>query len=82
MPAFLAVRSGLPAQALTLPRGASIIGRGTGADIQLTHPEISRQHCRVTWDGQSCSVEDLDSARGTVVNGRGIFAATAGASWR
>jgi ABC-type multidrug transport system ATPase subunit/pSer/pThr/pTyr-binding forkhead associated (FHA) protein len=72
MPAFLAVRSGLPAQALALTRGDTIIGRGTGADIQLTHPEVSRQHCRVTWNGESCSVEDLGSARGTAVNGTGI----------
>jgi ABC-type multidrug transport system ATPase subunit len=31
--------------------------------------EVSRRHCRFTWTGEVCTVEDMGSIRGTRVNG-------------
>ena len=76
MPAYLAVISGLPPQTLSLEPGSFIAGRGEEAEIELTHVEISRAHCRFVWDGERCTVEDMGSTRGTRVNGERIAAIT------
>ena len=52
-----------------------MLGRSTEADLELAHVEISRQHCRFTWDGEQWIVEDLGSSRGTKVNGVRIYTA-------
>jgi ABC-type multidrug transport system ATPase subunit/pSer/pThr/pTyr-binding forkhead associated (FHA) protein len=74
--AHLAVTSGLPERVFALQEGSFVAGRAADADFELSHVEISRQHCRFTWDGKACIVEDLGSVRGTRVNGRRIEAAT------
>lgn len=43
----------------------------------LSHPEVSRRHCRILREGESWFVEDLGSQRGTVVNGNRISGRTA-----
>jgi ABC-type multidrug transport system ATPase subunit len=69
-PPMLTVLSGLPPASHLLRVGEVVIGRSSDADLQLKHPEISRRHCRLIWDGQSgCTVEDLASRWGTKVNG-------------
>jgi len=70
--AHLAVTSGLPARVFPLPEGSTIAGRSAECELELGHVEISRQHCRFTWDGNTCILEDLGSARGTQVNGARI----------
>ncbi len=77
MTAHLALVAGLPPKVFPLAEGALIAGRTAGTDIELASVEISRQHCRILWDGQTCSVEDLHSAHGTRVNGTRIEALTA-----
>jgi len=74
--AHLAVTSGLPGRVFALREGSFIAGRSAEADFELAHVEISRQHCRFTWDGKACVVEDLGSVRGTRVNGHRIEAPT------
>ena len=76
MTAYLAVVSGLPQQTVALEPGTHIAGRGEEAEIELTHVEISRAHCRFVWDGARCTVEDMGSTRGTSVNGERIAALT------
>jgi len=49
-----------------------VIGRSTEADLVLTHPEISRRHCRILSQEGVFLIEDLGSQRGTVVNGSPI----------
>ncbi|EDY18338.1 FHA modulated ABC efflux pump with fused ATPase and integral membrane subunits [Chthoniobacter flavus Ellin428] len=70
--AHLAVTSGLPARVFALRAGSFVAGRAAEVDFELSHVEISRQHCRFTWDGNKCIVEDLGSVRGTRVNGHRI----------
>ena len=42
-----------------------VIGRGEDATVRLDTPEISRQHARVTFRGESILVRDLGSSNGT-----------------
>ncbi len=65
----LAILSGLPAGQITLRRGALLVGRLAESDIQLDHPEISRYHCKLHWNGHDAQIEDLGSRRGTRLNG-------------
>ena len=67
--AQLVIIRGLEPAAFPLQIGQGVIGRAPGSAIELKHPEISRQHCRITWDGQSCFVENISSTRGTTING-------------
>jgi ABC-type multidrug transport system ATPase subunit len=69
---YLALTGGLPPKVFALKPGTVVAGRSAEADLVLKHVEISRQHCRFTWDGKECRVEDLGSVRGTMVNGEKI----------
>ncbi len=71
-PAYIAVTSGLPRKTLVLAPGSYVAGRAPDAGLHLSHVSISRHHCRFTWDGETCTVEDLGSQRGTKVNGEPI----------
>ena len=74
--AHLAITGGLPPRVFPLGEGSFVAGRSGEADFELSHVEISRQHARFSWDGETCTVEDLGSARGTRVNGQRIEAIT------
>ena len=68
----LSILSGLPAGQVALREGALLIGRLAESDIQLDHPEISRYHCKVHWNGRDAQLEDLGSRRGTRINGAAL----------
>lgn len=70
--ARLVVMRGLEPAVFPLAIGQGVIGRAPGSAIELRHPEVSRQHCRVTWDGANCVVENLSASRGTTLNGLAI----------
>ncbi len=75
--AYLATLSGVPPKAVRLSGAESVIaGRSPDCGLVLQNVEISRQHCRFDWNGHTCAVEDLGSARGTRVNGAAITART------
>jgi hypothetical protein len=58
-------------------RGATIlvdhaimrIGRDPVNEIVIDHPQVSRQHSRLTWQSNQVFVEDAGSSNGTFVNG-------------
>ncbi len=52
------------------------IGRDLNNDILINDPEVSRYHLRIRMLKQGCSVEDLGSSNGTMVNGERIHAPT------
>lgn len=54
-----------------------MIGRGETCDIHLPDRQVSRQHARVMWSGNSYLVEDLGSKNGTHVNGQQVDGAAA-----
>jgi ABC-type multidrug transport system ATPase subunit len=53
-----------------------VIGRSTEADLVLSHPEISRRHCKIISEEGVFLIEDLGSQRGTAVNGNPIAGQT------
>lgn len=59
-------------QRITLSADEVIIGRGDTARIRLPSPDVSREHCRLTYANRRLIVEDLKSRNGTFINGRPI----------
>ena len=57
---------------ITVPEGEISLGRSSQNDVCLVDPILSRHHCRISFHGGVLSVEDLDSANGTLVNGEEI----------
>jgi pSer/pThr/pTyr-binding forkhead associated (FHA) protein len=55
-----------------LKQGSNIIGRGTGADLQLMDQGVSRRHADVHVADGHATVYDLGSTNGTSVNGNTI----------
>ena len=54
---------------ITVPEGEISLGRSSQNDVCLVDPILSRHHCRISFHDGVLSVEDLDSANGTLVNG-------------
>ena len=73
----ISILAGLPPRSEILPSENVIVGRAAEVDLILSHPEVSRRHCRILREGESWFVEDLGSQRGTAVNGSRISGRTA-----
>lgn len=54
-----------------------VLGRHPDAGLRLSHPSVSRRHCRLFERDGACWVEDLGSTQGTQVDGRAIAGPTA-----
>ncbi|NSW53886.1 MAG: FHA domain-containing protein [Anaerolineae bacterium] len=52
-----------------LPDGQYVIGRTSAADIQIAETKVSRLHARITVRDGLCTVEDVGSSNGTMLNG-------------
>src|SRR5689334_8464541 len=50
----------------------AVIGRSRGADFVLPDVALSRQHCRLHWDGCRAWVHDLGSLNGTYIISIGV----------
>lgn len=48
------------------------IGRGNRADLMISHPTVSREHCKLLEQGGELVVKDNGSSNGTFVNGSKI----------
>ena len=74
MKAELHIKSGLDSTStFDLARlGSYTIGRRSQNDVHLPDKSISRQHCRIDYDGEFYWIVDLDSHNGTYVNGRRV----------
>lgn len=53
-----------------LPRGRTVIGRGSESDITVSDTGISRRHVEIRWDGERAEVHDLGSTNGSLLNGQ------------
>jgi ABC-type multidrug transport system ATPase subunit/pSer/pThr/pTyr-binding forkhead associated (FHA) protein len=51
---------------------SSMVGRDEASDVRLDSPIVSRHHARLVRQGDVVTIEDLDSANGTYLNGRRI----------
>ena len=54
----------------TLGEGQMLVGRGDGVEIRLHDDRVSREHARITIDGDHILLEDLGSKNGTFCNGQ------------
>jgi DNA-binding NtrC family response regulator len=45
------------------------LGRSSECDVSIVDPGVSREHCRLTLNGNELFLEDLGSTNGTIVNG-------------
>jgi len=61
-------------QSYELKPGSLTLGRAKGCDIQVNDPQVSRQHAKLEFDGQKCTIYDEGSANGTFVNGQRVGA--------
>ncbi len=72
---FLVTEDGRMRYAL-LDREGIILGSGTGADLRLEDPTVSRRHCRLCAGPDGLRLEDLGSTNGTRIGvapaGRGV----------
>jgi sigma-B regulation protein RsbU (phosphoserine phosphatase) len=50
------------------------VGRGSKNDIDLDHSSVSRKHAEITVAGDRITIQDLNSANGTKVNGKELIA--------
>ena len=46
-----------------------VVGRGTRSGIRILDTEVSRSHAMFRYDGEKCTLEDMGSSNGTLVNG-------------
>src|SRR3990172_8588355 len=53
----------------TLPQGETLIGREPSIALPLVYPLVSRRHARLDCTESACTITDLESANGTIVNG-------------
>jgi pSer/pThr/pTyr-binding forkhead associated (FHA) protein len=61
--------AGRPPLTFSIREGDAVIGREPGLAVFVPKRGISRHHAKLTWDGASYWIEDLDSRNGTFVNG-------------
>ncbi|MEO8980849.1 MAG: FHA domain-containing protein [Polyangiaceae bacterium] len=69
-----ALRDGAHEHKLTTSPLVVVLGRGSGADIVVAGPLVSRQHAELRETDQGLVIADLSSRNGVFVNGRRINA--------
>jgi diguanylate cyclase (GGDEF)-like protein len=66
---ILLLDEGAVVKKIPLVTGSLVIGRSDDADVVISSKDVSRRHARVTCDGSTVWIEDMDSTNGTLVNG-------------
>jgi two-component system, cell cycle response regulator len=51
-----------------LGRQPTVLGRSSKCDVQIDQESVSRNHCRITFNGKTYTMRDLGSTNGTYVN--------------
>jgi pSer/pThr/pTyr-binding forkhead associated (FHA) protein len=59
-----------PAAIHRIVRPDTIVGRGEEAHFSIDDEQVSKAHCRIRVDGPVCTIFDLGSRNGTILNGR------------
>lgn len=54
------------------PKRPMIIGRSTDADLSIAQRSVSREHCRIWFDGGRFKITDLESTNHTYINQKQI----------
>lgn len=67
-PVLIVIRGALPGKKFSLKGTSFLLGRDKSVEIQIEDPNVSRQHARLTRDGDNFLLEDLGSRNGTFLN--------------
>jgi DNA segregation ATPase FtsK/SpoIIIE, S-DNA-T family len=59
-------------RAVALESGSHLLGRGSGAQVRLDDPDVSRRHAVVAVGAEGITVADLGSTNGTRLGGRTV----------
>jgi sigma-B regulation protein RsbU (phosphoserine phosphatase) len=59
---------GPPLPPISVSRAGAVMGRGSGCDIRLADPTISRRHASISRQGEEWMLTDLGGANGTWLN--------------
>lgn len=70
----LVVEQGGRRTVMKLRPPAAVLGRARGNTVRIPSAEVSRRHCRLLLKDGLVTLEDLDSANGTFLNGRRVKA--------
>ncbi|MDQ6603698.1 MAG: FHA domain-containing protein [Chloroflexota bacterium] len=60
---------GIAASLMLYGKELATIGRASENDLVLDHPQVSRRHAQVRWNGSQYVISDLNSTNGVYVNG-------------
>jgi len=71
-PRLVAIRGLLKGTVIPLPEGDYTVGRQSGNKLAVEDHAVSRQHCIFTRTGTDCTLKDLESRNGTLVNGTAV----------
>jgi general secretion pathway protein A len=69
---LVVVAEGKTVGELPLSMGRTIIGRTPDNDLQIDSRFVSRHHCQIITQAESCVVEDLNSTNGIVIKSRRV----------
>jgi hypothetical protein len=70
-PVLIMIQGAEPGSFYKLPRHrATTIGRSSQNTVRVVGPSISRFHCEVVWVKDRWVLRDLESKKGTILNGR------------
>jgi len=72
MPKLLLKFNAAVIKEIPFDKPALSVGRKADNDVVIDNPAVSGRHCRLSWQGGTCFVEDLDSTNGTYVNEKRI----------
>lgn len=68
--AMLIIKKGISSkEPLFLAPKDQVLGNSNSSEILIVNPFVSRQHCRVKFDGSNFLISDLKSKNGTYLNG-------------
>jgi len=59
---------------LSLARPTTLLGRSSACHLYIPDRRASRRHAEIAWDGETCTLRDLDSDNGTFLNGLRLVA--------
>jgi hypothetical protein len=62
----------VPPREVELDSGSYIIGRSSGADLQIGHSSVSSSHCQIMIRDGTVTVQDLGSTNGTFLDGQPV----------
>ncbi len=72
MPKLLLKFNAAVLKEINLGREPLLVGRSPSNDIVINNPAVSSNHCKISLEGETYYVEDLDSTNGTYVNEKRI----------